>query len=114
MFTRMLVPLDGSEISEGILPWVAHVAKDLDMSAVLVSIMDPSGPPFQEQVAPPGLYLHVARLPFLTLAADRLDNIGVSHKESRNDPPGSDGSPKKKILRRWPDWRRGSGTMPLC
>jgi nucleotide-binding universal stress UspA family protein len=99
MFTRMLVPLDGSEISEGILPWVAHVAKDLDMPAVLVSIMDPSGPPFQEQVAPPGLSLHVTPLPFLTLAADRLDNIGVSHEESRYDPPGSDGSPKKKDIK---------------
>ncbi|HZA22949.1 MAG TPA: universal stress protein, partial [Dehalococcoidia bacterium] len=66
------------------------------------------------QVALPGLSLHVARLPFLTLAADRVDNIGVSHEESRYDPPGSDGSPKKKDIEemaRLETWLRQHASM---
>jgi nucleotide-binding universal stress UspA family protein len=46
-------------------------------------------------VAPPSLSMHMGRLPFLTLAADRLDNIGTSDEGSPYEPPASGGNPKK-------------------
>jgi nucleotide-binding universal stress UspA family protein len=117
MFTKMLVPLDGSEVSEGILPWVTQVATSLDIPAVLISIMDPNSPLFQEQVAPPSLSLHMGRLPLLTLAADRRDNIGVSREESRYDLPDSGGNPKKKDIEEMAElekWLRGRASMLEC
>jgi hypothetical protein len=51
MLSKMLVPLDGSEISESILAWVAHLATRLEVPVVLISLMDPSGPPLTGQVA---------------------------------------------------------------
>ncbi len=41
MFSRILVPLDGSEIAKGILPYVAQLAKRLNASIVLYTAMDP-------------------------------------------------------------------------
>jgi nucleotide-binding universal stress UspA family protein len=114
MFTRVLVPLNGSEVSEGILPWAAYVAKSLDIPAVLVSIMDPTGPLFQEQVAPPSLSMHMGRLPFLTLAADRLDNIGTSDEGSPYEPPASGGNPKKDDVEEMADlekWLRERASL---
>ena len=40
MFTRILVPLDGSEVSEGILPYVSELAKGLDIPLTLLSVVD--------------------------------------------------------------------------
>jgi nucleotide-binding universal stress UspA family protein len=42
MFTKVLVPLDTPEVAPGILPYVSHLAKALDLSVVLMSVIDPS------------------------------------------------------------------------
>jgi nucleotide-binding universal stress UspA family protein len=41
MFKKALVPLDGSELAEGILPYVSQLARGLEMSLVLLSVVDP-------------------------------------------------------------------------
>lgn len=41
MFKRALVPLDGSEMAEGILPFVSQLSRGLGMPLVLLSVIDP-------------------------------------------------------------------------
>lgn len=41
MFEKALVPLDGSELAEGILPYVSQLMKGLDGSIVLLLVIDP-------------------------------------------------------------------------
>ena len=40
MFTKMLVPLDGTEVSEGIIPFVTGLARDMKMGVVLARAID--------------------------------------------------------------------------
>jgi nucleotide-binding universal stress UspA family protein len=44
MYERMLVPLDGSEVAEGILPFVEQVAGPLDAEVVLFRVIEPPSP----------------------------------------------------------------------
>ena len=37
MFTKAMVPLDGTEISEGIIPFVTQFARGLEMGVVLAT-----------------------------------------------------------------------------
>ena len=39
----ILVPMDGTEFSEGILPWVARIAGQADARLMLLTAVDPSG-----------------------------------------------------------------------
>lgn len=41
MLTKMLVPLDNTEIAEGILPYVTQIAKGMNMPLLLLSVIDP-------------------------------------------------------------------------
>jgi nucleotide-binding universal stress UspA family protein len=41
MFKKALVPLDGSDLAEGILPYVSQLATGLEMTLVLLSVVDP-------------------------------------------------------------------------
>lgn len=41
MFTKVLVPMDGTEVSAGILPYVSRLAKGLDMQVLLLTVIDP-------------------------------------------------------------------------
>jgi nucleotide-binding universal stress UspA family protein len=41
MFEKMLIPLDGSEVSLGILPYVSYLAKRLDIPVVLALVVSP-------------------------------------------------------------------------
>ena len=41
MFKKVLVPLDGSELAEGILPYISQFARGLDIPLVLLSVIDP-------------------------------------------------------------------------
>ncbi len=40
MFRKILVPLDGSDEAEAILPYVSHIASGMDIGIVLLSVMD--------------------------------------------------------------------------
>jgi len=40
MFRKILVPLDGSDEAEAILPYVSHIASGMDLEVTLLSVMD--------------------------------------------------------------------------
>jgi nucleotide-binding universal stress UspA family protein len=44
MYKRVLVPLDGSELGESIMPFILQIAGPLDMAVVLVRVLDPRPP----------------------------------------------------------------------
>ncbi len=44
MYKRVLIPLDGSRLAEGILPFVLQIAGPLDLEVVLVRVMEPIAP----------------------------------------------------------------------
>lgn len=44
MYKRALVPLDGSEIAETIIPFLVEIAGPLDMSVVLLRVLEPQPP----------------------------------------------------------------------
>ena len=53
MFTKALVPLDGSDVARGILPYILYVAKGLDMPLVLLTVLDPDDADLPESLAAP-------------------------------------------------------------
>lgn len=71
MFTKMLVPLDGSEVSEAVLSWVSTLAQGLDIPVVLLAITDPGGP----------------SLSFLRFAADERHYAGIPIEVPRGGLP---------------------------
>ena len=40
MFRKIMVPLDGSDEAEAILPYVSHIASGMDLAVTLLSVMD--------------------------------------------------------------------------
>ena len=44
MYKRVLVPLDGSEVGESIMPFILQIAGPLDMTVVLVRVLEPAPP----------------------------------------------------------------------
>jgi nucleotide-binding universal stress UspA family protein len=44
MYKRVLVPLDGSPLAEGILPFILQIAGPLDLEVLLVRVMQPIMP----------------------------------------------------------------------
>jgi nucleotide-binding universal stress UspA family protein len=44
MYERVLVPLDGSDVAEGVLPFAEKVAGPLDAEVVLVRVVEPLSP----------------------------------------------------------------------
>ena len=43
MYERMLVPLDGSQIAESVLPYAREIAGRLDLELTLLHICEPAG-----------------------------------------------------------------------
>lgn len=44
MYKRVIVPLDGSPLAEGIIPFILEIAGPLDMEVVLVRVLQPIPP----------------------------------------------------------------------
>ena len=45
MYRRAIVPLDGSMVAEGIIPFILEIAGPLDMEVVLLRVLVPIPPP---------------------------------------------------------------------
>ncbi|MGH7844231.1 MAG: universal stress protein, partial [Candidatus Binatia bacterium] len=41
MYTKIIVPLDGSELAEGVLPYVRSLARELQLPVTLLQVIDP-------------------------------------------------------------------------
>jgi nucleotide-binding universal stress UspA family protein len=87
MFTKILVPMDGSELSEAILPCVAYLARRLDIPVELVSIVDAGTPTVAYEAASPGIVQYQSRLPFISYAADEQYYTGVPGRAAPEDDP---------------------------
>ena len=89
MYEKILVPLDGSKVAEGILPWVGSLARGLGSSVTLLSVvghadMENRGRPFRRsgpavaQIAERAMDAYHRR--YLENAADYLLARGVGVK----------------------------------
>ena len=52
MFKRVIVPLDGSPLAEGIMPFLLDIAGPLDLEIALVQVIAPLPPPIVDPVSP--------------------------------------------------------------
>jgi nucleotide-binding universal stress UspA family protein len=52
MYKRVLVPLDGSELAESVLPFFIEIAGPLDMTIVLLRVLEPIPPMALEGTGP--------------------------------------------------------------
>jgi nucleotide-binding universal stress UspA family protein len=81
MYKRVLVPLDGSRLAEGILPFILQIAGPLALEVVLVYVVRPIAPPAIEEkthftVYDPAAKLNEAR-EYLAPVAAGLQRQGV-------------------------------------
>jgi nucleotide-binding universal stress UspA family protein len=51
MFRKVLVPLDSTELAEGILPYVSQIAKGMGARLILLSVIDPDALELPESMA---------------------------------------------------------------
>ena len=81
MFNRVLVPLDGSRVAEGILPFILQIAGPLNMELLLVYVIRPIAPQAVEGTTRFTVYDIEARLKeareYLTGVAADLQRQGV-------------------------------------
>jgi nucleotide-binding universal stress UspA family protein len=82
MYERVLVPLDGSEIAEAILPFAEKLAGPVDAEAMLVRVVEPlsAGEAFAAAgvVAPDTLFLRqLEAKTYLARVERRLANKGI-------------------------------------
>lgn len=95
MYKRVVIPLDGSPLAEGILPFIMQIAGPLDMEVVLVRAMPPIPPEVIEgsrQVVVEDVPARLAEArTYLTPLADELKAKGVRVRvEARHGDPVSE------------------------
>lgn len=80
MVNRVLLPLDGSEMSEAILPYATQVAKGLDASVTLFHATPPAG--VQEEVVERGYFEQVEKsVAQEGLRVETVRVVGAAHQE---------------------------------
>ena len=83
MYQKLLVPLDGSQLSEQVVPYAGLLGKALQTPIELLRVFDPVpeqwGDPLQ------GRYLDQIASSFRTEAIDYLNHIRISHLDSGVD-----------------------------
>lgn len=95
MYKRVVIPLDGSPLAEGILPFIMQIAGPLDMEVVLVRVMAPIPPEVIEgsrQVVVEDVPARLAEArTYLAPLADELKAKGVRVRvEARHGDPVSE------------------------
>ncbi len=76
MFTRILVPLDGSELAEQVLPYVRILGKGLQARIELLRVFEPVSPSLADPAH--GLYLDRIIASVRTQMQDYLENVAAS------------------------------------
>jgi nucleotide-binding universal stress UspA family protein len=96
MYERVLVPLDGSEIAEAILPFVEKLAGPVDAEAMVIRVVEPlsAGEAFAAAgvVAPDLLFLRqLEAKEYLSRVERRLANKGIRVRtDLRNGTPAAE------------------------
>ena len=75
MYKRILVPLDGSELAEQVLPYARALAKGLSASLDLLEVIEP--PPSQWADSAHGVYPHRLADSLKNTARDYLERVAV-------------------------------------
>lgn len=92
MYKRLLVPLDGSRLAEGILPFILQVAHPLALEVVLVYVVTPIAPPAIEGMTHFTVYdvearMNEAREYLAPVAADlRRQGVRVTSDVRHGEP----------------------------
>ncbi|MFQ5960094.1 MAG: universal stress protein [Candidatus Methylomirabilales bacterium] len=76
MYRRILVPLDGSELAEQVLPYVRILGKSLPARIELLRVFEPVSPSLADPAH--GLYLHRIITSVRTQMQDYLDSVAAS------------------------------------
>lgn len=76
MFTRILVPLDGSELAEQVLPYVRILGKGLQARVELLRVFEPVSPSLADPAH--GLYLDRIIASVRTQMQDYVENVAAS------------------------------------
>ena len=101
----ILVPMDGTEVSEGILPWVARIAGQANAHLILLTAVDPSGieyPPAGSSTQPDwGTFRNQIEENSLTHAQDALQAVVESLRIRGVSAEGRAalGNPAEEIVR---------------
>ncbi|MCY4654430.1 MAG: universal stress protein [Dehalococcoidia bacterium] len=88
MFTKALVPLDGTDVSEGIVPFITQLARGLDLGVVLAAAIDIEPALDLPNVAGSAMTNRVQER--LEELADRLALEGIAADTSTGSGPASD------------------------
>ena len=104
MFQQILVPLDGTDVAEGILPYVSQIARSADIPVLLHTVVDPDAftlPVTSEGEKARAVYGHLVEDKLKAHAEAQLGSIvlkladeGVEAKAA-----ASAGNPAEEILR---------------
>jgi nucleotide-binding universal stress UspA family protein len=76
MYTRILVPLDGSELAEQVLPYVRILGKGLQVRVELLRVFEPVSPSLADPVH--GLYLDRIIASVRTQMQDYVEHVAAS------------------------------------
>ena len=106
----ILVPLDGTEVAKGILPWVSGVAKKANAPLVLLTVVDPQGIEYPSGLSLPSESSHGGDLTIYRdqieegariHALDTLNQTAMSLREEgvSAQPEATLGNPAEQILR---------------
>lgn len=83
MFNKILVPLDGTELAVGILPYVSHLAKGLNVPVTLLSVIDPDALELPEYMRRAPGATHTEYIP-----GGMSAEMGVAHAEESRERTG--------------------------
>lgn len=92
MYKRALVPLDGSPLAEAVIPFLTEIAGPLDMSIVLLRVLEPLAPGLVEGMRQTlinvgEMRVHEAKEYLESVAATvRARGIDVSHQVRSGHP----------------------------
>ncbi|HEU5190327.1 MAG TPA: universal stress protein [Methylomirabilota bacterium] len=90
MYKRVLVPVDGSPLSEGILPFILQIAAPLALEVVLVYVITPIAPQAIEGTKHFTVYDVEARLnegrEYLARVAAKVQGVRVTPEVRRGEP----------------------------
>ena len=92
MYNRILVPLDGSTLSEGVLPYVRAMARAIQLPVELLRVNEPVQSGGYVPAAPVGAYLEKIAVSFsgitdvkCTIALGNPENLIVDHGTAQPD-----------------------------
>jgi nucleotide-binding universal stress UspA family protein len=99
MFDRILVPLDGSSVSMGVLPYVAYLAGGLNIPVVLMSAIDPGDLEVPREVPDLDARSYAGGVPLVSFTGGEIFHAAPDRPRPRGTPSVSSGTGDNLLLR---------------